>query len=112
MSKYQRGDFLQIPRDGFRSGAYSGLSVGALAMLLWLKELEHRFTYSDDNKYFYQSDDNLADLMNVSERSIRRWRQELINAGLIEFDRLHFKDTKSGKLSAKRIACYKFNDSG
>lgn len=89
MSKYQGGDYIQFPRQGFRDGRYSELSIGAFSMLVWLKELEHQYCNSQNNSFF-QTDEQLAEKMGISAKSIRRYRKELIAQGYIEYKVMHF----------------------
>lgn len=112
MAKYQTGNFLQINRAGFSNGKYANISVGAFAFYVWLKELEHCYTGGkNSHDFFYQTDKQIAEKMNVSTKSIERYRKELIDAKLIKFSRRHWK-YETGKRSEERIACYEIIDEG
>lgn len=111
MSKYQAGSFLQIPRKTIQSESFKNLSPGAKALYLWLKELEHSFCGSKESVFFH-TDKEISCEMNMSERSVERYRKELIDAKIIQFSRRHFVNESTKKKSEKRIACYEFVDDG
>lgn len=96
---------MQFSRHGFTTEAYKNLSSGAFKMFVFLKELEHRFT-GHDSEFFYYSDSDLATMSGLPIRSIKRYRKELIENGLILYSQAHFIDNK-GKKSKERISCYK-----
>ena len=102
--KRQKSDFTQIPNESFRNGMFRTLSVGAFSLYVYLKYLEYEYT-TKESEIFFQCDKQLSELMNVSTKSIERWRQELIDAKLIECERKKFNDK-----SKTRITNYKILD--
>ena len=105
MAKYQSGNYIQFSRHGFTTEVYKNLSSGAFKMFVFLKELEHRFT-GRNSEFFYYSDSDLAIMSGLSVRSVKAYRKELIESGLILYSQAHFIDNK-GKKSKERISCYK-----
>lgn len=109
MSKYLQSNFLQISRKHFENGTFTGLSIGALSLYIWLKELEHRYCSKGENSFF-KTDSELSQLLNVSTKSIERYRKELVNAKLVNCERVHFYDSARNKYSEKRVLCYSIID--
>ena len=80
------------------------LSVNAKWLFVTLKELENAYTnrknqsnyriYFEgmDNvkKYFYQSNEDLAEESGLSVSSVKRAKQELVRSGLLEIRKAHF----------------------
>lgn len=106
MAKYQSGNFLQLWRGGFQTEIYRELSNGAFKMFIFLKELEHRYTNGTSDKWFYQSDAALSFESDIPIRSLKRYKKELIERGLIKISKAHFTDEQGNK-SKEAVTCYK-----
>ena len=108
MAKYKDGNYLQL-RRGIFGEEYKGLSAGAKWLYVVLNELEHRYTSGTEGgaNYFYRSNADLASDAGMSEPTIKRHKKELVSAGLIQEWKSHFRNTKTGKLSEKRVTVYR-----
>ncbi|MCQ2387932.1 MAG: helix-turn-helix domain-containing protein [Clostridia bacterium] len=100
MSKYQKGNYFQVPN----AIAEAGLSIGARGLYDHLKYLESRF---NQDKGFTHTDEQLADELKTCDKTIRKYRNELINAGFIKWTQEHFI-TKDGKKSCQKVGCFEF----
>lgn len=105
MAKYQetRGNFIQLPREIF-SDKYN-LSVNAICLFVWLKELEHRYTNYRDSR-FSRTNEQLVKDCGMSEKTLRKARQELIDKGFLTIEKRHY-DKKNGQKSEQRITYYR-----
>ena len=106
--KYQTDDFIQIPRYIFRDINFLSLSAGAKGMYLILKELEHQYT-NEDHSIFFHSDAAISKMLNVSDKTVRKYKKELVNAGLIEKIVSKIPNIDGSK-SEQSITCYKIID--
>ena len=104
MKYYKDGSFLQISRSLFTNGYFVELSSGAKELYLWLKELEHR--YSNENGWFCRTDQQINEESNISISSIKRYRKELLESGLIVYRQSRW-ESETGMKSKERISCYK-----
>ena len=103
--KYQTDDFIQIPRYIFRDINFLNLSAGAKAMYLILKELEHQYT-NENNSIFFKSDAAISKMLNVSDKTVRKYKKELVNAGLIVKIVSKIPNIDGSK-SEQSITCYR-----
>ena len=103
--KYQTDDFIQIPRYIFRDINFLNLSAGAKGMYLILKELEHQYT-NEDNSIFFKSDAAISKMLNVSDKTVRKYKKELVNAGLIVKIVSKIPNIDGSK-SEQSITCYR-----
>ena len=102
--KYQESDFHQVSNKLYRDNILSGVSVGAMALYGWLKYYEHCYCGKNESVFFH-SDNEISQDMHIHVNSICRYRKELVDAGIIKYERRHFKKD-NGKLSEKRVASY------
>lgn len=101
--KYNSGNFFQVQKKLFE---YE-LSAGAFRLYVTLVMLEHRFTSGkSENEFFLRTDDQLAKDSQCSFNSLRKYKKELIDKGLIKVGIGHYeKDngTKSAGICSYRI---------
>ena len=77
--------FFKVFHDRFyEGGTYNGLSPGAFKLLMWLKHYKERFRRAG-NDTFYRTDAELSRDSGIAVRTLARYRQELIEKGLIEY---------------------------
>ena len=82
--------FTQVPNFLFRK---SGLSIGAI--VVYSKFL----SYAWHNNFCFPGQQKLADELDVSERSVRTWSNELQQAGLLEVTQRGLGKTNIYKLN-------------
>ena len=104
--KYGNSFFIQLPRELF-TDKYKELSLGAKWLFVWLNELEHRYTKHEID-CFYRTDEDLANDLNVSVPSLRKYKKELRNTDLISVSYMHWVDS-NGKKSEKKVTAYRIN---
>lgn len=109
--KYRKGDYLQIPRQIFRETKFINLSAGAKAMYFLLKEFEHQYSEKSCEGWFYKSDKDIGDLLNLSVGTVRKCKKELLDINIISARVSKPIDVTTGKKSEKGITEYKINDS-
>lgn len=97
-------DTVLIRRDLFTE-KYSDLSRDAKWLYVVLNELEHRYTNSE-NDYFFRSNEDLAADAQMSLATLKRYKKELINSGLVECWKSHFI-LPDGKKSERMVTCYR-----
>ena len=102
--KYGNSFYLQLSRELF-SDQYKELSVGAKWLFVVLNELEQRYTGSDQ-KFFYRRNAELAEDAGISLSSLKRYKEELQRAGLIQTWNAHFREGEAS-LSTEKISCYR-----
>jgi hypothetical protein len=120
MSKYNQDFFFQVSRELFKDKDSPALinlvSTSAFKLLIWLHELEHRFTTGPKgggNKrgklkqdWFYRSDTELAAETAMSRRTVTACKAELKEAGLIKTWQMHWTDSE-GRKSVKHVTAYR-----
>lgn len=109
MSKYQQGNFLQIPRDIFQDETFLSLSDSAKWLYFVLKEDEHRYSGTGKNKtnWFFRSNKDLANDCGWSIKKLERIKKELIESGLIIMESRNWDFKTEGKKSEKHISCFR-----
>ena len=96
--------YMELSREIFTE-KYKDLSNGAKWLFVVLNELEQRFTGKDCD-FFYRTDAELADDANISLATLKRYKAELRNSGLVQMWNGHFK-FPDGKKSEKKFSCYR-----
>lgn len=71
-----------VRRDLFTE-KYSDLSRDAKWLYVVLNELEHRYT-NGENDCFYRSNEDLALDAQMSLATVKKYKKELVNSGLIQ----------------------------
>ena len=104
MPKYKGSNFIQVDR-GIFDLSFKILSPTACKLYIWLCELEHRFCTSDKSDYFFRTDKQLSEDLDMSVSTIKRAKKELINLDYIRFGVVHWVD-KNGKKSEKKVTAY------
>ena len=106
MSKRTTGDFIKVPREIFREDNRQ-LSIYAKLLYVFLHELDARYTGAKKVDYFFRSNEELASDLNISVSSIKRAKQELKDANLINTGYIHWwQDEKQTKMSKKKVTSY------
>ena len=102
LMKYKDGNFIQLNRDIFRHR----LSWQAKWLYTALTELEHRFTDGWGHKdYFCRSTEELEGDTGMTDKTVRKYRRELEEAGLIKTWKLHGEDG-AGKKSEDYVMAF------
>jgi hypothetical protein len=106
MGKRTSENFIKLPRKIF-SKEYGDLSVYAKWLYVFLHELDTRYTGTKKVDYFFRSDQELAQDLNISLSSVKRAKRELIERGLIKTGRVHWwADESHTKKSKKKVTSY------
>ena len=98
--------YLQLTRRLFDE-PYKDLSVNAKWLFVVLNELEQRYTGDKTEDYFYQSNEDLADLCGFSLSTLKRAKAELLKTDLIQSWQGHFEEEETGKKSEKHFTYYR-----
>lgn len=109
MAKHGNVYFLQLSRLIFNDEPYKSLSVNAKWLYVVLKELEQRYTGTNQD-YFWRMNRDLAEDTGFSERTLDRAKAELLKTDLVKSWQAHFildKGTSKERLSTKHITCYR-----
>jgi hypothetical protein len=104
MAKNGNTFYLQLSRKIF-ADCYRNLSRDAKWLYVVLNELEHRYTGKDEN-FFYRSNEDLAKDAQMSPSTLKKYKKELIESGLIEHWLGHFVGS-DGKKSEKKCSFYR-----
>lgn len=104
--KYNNKYYLQLTRKLFDE-PYKNLSINAKWLFVVLKELEQKYTGDKTEDYFYQSNNDLAEMCGFSLSTLKRAKAELLKTDLVQSWQEHFKDQKTGKRSEKHITYYR-----
>lgn len=101
----QNGAYVPIPRMVFTHEGFNQLSASAKLLLLYLFELEHRFT-GDKVGYFFRSNEDLASDTGLSARTIQKAKEELKEhvSDLVKIGYMHW--VFEGKKSKKKITSF------
>lgn len=98
--------YLQLTRRLFDE-PYKDLSINAKWLFVVLNELEQRYTGDKTENYFYQSNEDLADLCGFSLSTLKRAKAELLKTDLVQSWQGHFEFTDTGKKSEKHFTYYR-----
>ncbi|MDD6070106.1 MAG: helix-turn-helix domain-containing protein [Clostridiales bacterium] len=104
MAKNGNTFYLQLSRRIF-TDEYSNLSDGAFRLYVWLNELEQRYT-GESRDFFFRTNEELAKDVGMSDKTLKKYKKELIESGLIEHWLGHFI-MPDGKKSEKKVSCYR-----
>lgn len=96
--------YMELSREIF-TDQYKHLSNGAKWLFVVLNELEQRFTGKGCDS-FYRTDAELAEDANVSLATLKRYKAELRNSGLVQMWNGHLEFT-DGKKSEKNFSFYR-----
>lgn len=96
--------YLELTRELFTE-EYSTLSIGAKWLFVVLNELEQRYTGKECD-FFYRTDAELSEDANISLATLKRYKAELRDSGLVKMWNGHFK-YPDGKKSEKKFSCYR-----
>lgn len=96
--------YLELSRKIF-TDEHAGLSNGAKWLYVVLNELEQRYT-GKNRDFFYRADADLAADANVSIATLKRYKSELRESGLVEMWNGHFQ-YENGKKSEMKLSCYR-----
>lgn len=102
--KYGNSFYLELSRKIFTE-EYKDLSRDAKWLYVVLNELEQRFTGKGCD-FFYRTDEDLAKDAGMSLATLKRYKLELRNSGLVKMWNGHFK-YENGKKSEKKLSCYR-----
>lgn len=95
--------FMQVSRDVWDYG----ISDKAKMLFFWLNELEQRYT-GKDKEWFFRSDEQLANDLHWSLKTLKIAKSELKDTDLIRCSFIHWwQDESQTKLSKKHITVYR-----
>lgn len=106
--KHGNSYYIQLSRLIFNEEPYKSLSINAKWLYVVLKELEQRYTGSDTN-WFFRSNEELAEDMGVSLKTLKKAKAELVKTDLIKIGVMHWisgKGTPHEKRSEKHVTSY------
>lgn len=103
--KHGNSFYLQLTRELFTE-EYKDLSNGAKWLFVVLNELEQRYTGKGCD-FFYRIDEELAKDAGCSVRSVKNYKKELRDTGLVQMWNGHFVDSETGKKSEKKFSFYR-----
>lgn len=98
--------YLQLSRKLFDE-PYCNLSINAKWLFVVLNELEQRYTGDKTENYFYQSNEELAQMCGFSLSTLKRAKSELLKTDLVQSWQGHFKDSETGRKSEKHFTYYR-----
>lgn len=107
--KYGNSFFMQVSRTICDKEHTNNLSIGARMLFVTLNELEQRFCGKSDYDFFLRSDEQLAQDMNVSVCSIKKYKAELkLHArDLVEIKKGRYIDKETRKKSEQIYTSYR-----
>ena len=107
--KYGNRFYMQVSRAICDEEHTKNLSVGARYLFITLNELEQRFCGRSGNDHFLRSDQQLAEDMNVSVRSIKKYKAELREyaSDLVFMSKGRYVDRETKKKSEQEYTCYR-----
>lgn len=82
------------------------ISDKAKVLFFWLNELEQRYT-NKGTKYFFRTDAELAADLNWHINTLKKAKKELRETGLIEINKAHWIDPRTGRKSEKMVSVYR-----
>lgn len=105
--KYNNTFYMQVSRAIFDE-QHSDLSLGAKSLFFLLNELEQRYC-SKETDYFYRSNEDLAQDLNISLGTLKKYKSELLNKApdLVQSCKVFWKDKATGKRSKKHVTGYR-----
>ncbi len=106
MSKRTKGNFIKLPREIFNE-EYNHLSVYAKLLYVFLHELDARYTGTKTIDYFFRSNEELANDLNISISSVKRAKEELKREQLISTGYTHWwLDEEHTKKSKRKVTSF------
>lgn len=105
MGKHNNVNFLQLNREIF-NGKHKSLKWGAKYLYAALSELEHKFTGTKED-FFFRATKDLEGDTGMSAKTIRKYRNQLVDAGLIQTWRMHWVDQDTQKQSEKSVMAFR-----
>lgn len=99
--KHGNKHYMQVSRDIWKYP----ISDNAKLLFFWLNELEQRYT-GDREQYFFHTDAELAKELGWHINTLKKAKKELRETDLIEIQKIHWIDQKTGKKSEKWVTAY------
>ena len=103
--KYKPSNFNEVWNEIFQDEEFLKLSSNAKWLYFVLNRLEHRLTGNKPSG-FYRSNEDLIKDCNLSDKTLRRAKQELIKTKWVKFKLIHWEGNMPGKKSKKHISYY------
>ena len=105
MGKHNNVNFLQLNREIF-NGRYAELHYLAKWLYAVLTELEHRYTGIKED-FFFRATQDLEKDTGMSGKTIRKYRKQLIDAGLLQTWQMHWVNPETKKKSEKSVTAFR-----
>lgn len=110
--KRKRGNYLQLSRLLFQEDneKFSKLSYQAKWLYVVLNELEHRFTGSQTENFFWRSNNDLVNDTGLKPTALKTAKKELKDNDIVEMWQMHWQDPDTGKKSEKHVTAYRIKE--
>lgn len=109
--KRKQGHYLQLSRLLFRDdNTFSKLSYQAKWLYVVLNELEHRFSGTQTEDYFFRSNQELVNDTGMKMSTLKAAKKELKDLGVVQMWQMHFFDNDTGKKSEKHVTAYRIKE--
>jgi Mn-dependent DtxR family transcriptional regulator len=97
---------MELSRLPFHTEPYKSLSNNAKLLFVILNELEQRYSI-EGTDYFYHSNEQLAEELNVTLKTFKKAKAELLKTDLVKTWQMPFQNKETGKKSAKHVTVWK-----
>ncbi len=110
--KRKQGNYLQLSRLLFREDdeRFNKLSYQAKWLYVVLNELEHRFSGTQTENYFWRSNNDLARDAGMSLSTMKAAKKELVDNNVVQSWQMHWRDPTTGKLSEKHVTAFRIKE--
>jgi len=110
--KRKEGNYLQLSRLLFRDDneKFDSLSYQAKWLYVVLNELEHRFSGTQVEDYFWRSNQDLVNDTGMKLSTLKAAKKELIDKDIVQTWKMHWRDKKTEKLSEKHVTAYRIRE--
>ena len=109
--KRKQGNYLQLSRLLFRDdGNFKDLSYQAKWLYVVLNELEHKFSGTQKEDYFWRSNEDLAIDAGMKLSTMKAAKKELIDNDIVQTWQMHWIDKETKKRSEKHVTAYRIRE--
>jgi len=109
--KRKQGNYLQLSRLLFKDDSgFNSLSYQAKWLYVVLNELEHRFSGTNTEDFFWRSNEELAKDAGMKLSTLKAAKKELQDKNVVQSWQMHWRDPTTGKLSEKHVTAYRIRE--
>lgn len=110
--KRKQGNYLQLSRLLFRDDneIFNTLSYQAKWLYVVLNELEHKFSGTNKEDYFWRSNEELARDTGMKLSTLKQAKKELQDKNVVQSWQMHWRDPTTGKKSEKHVTAYRIKE--